>query len=130
MGVFSAFWIRTNSRRRDIGIMRSVGASSGSVVGQFVTEAFILVTAAFIIALPFIMHYIYVEGFADPLAKIHTWIHDSEEPDQSYLHNRAVPHFAIVTAIAYICISAIAIVGALLPATRITRSLPADALRE
>ena len=130
MGVFSAFWIRTNSRRRDIGIMRSVGASSGSVVGQFVTEAFILVTAAFIIALPFIMHYIYVEGFADPLAKIHTWIHDSEEPDQSYLHNRAVPHFAIVTAIAYICISAIAIVGALLPTIRITRSLPADVLRE
>ncbi len=129
IGVFSAFWIRTNSRRRDIGIMRSVGASQNRIVGQFVAETAILVTAAFIVTLPFIMHYIYVEGFAEPLAKVPTWIHN-ETPDQSYLHNRAVPHFATVTVIAYICISAIAIAGALIPVTRLTSSLPADALRE
>ena len=99
-----------------------------AVVGQFVAEAFILVTAAFIVALPFIMHYIHIEGFAEPLAKVPTWVHN-ETPDQSYLHNRAVPHFAIVTAVAYLLISAIAIAGSLLPAVRITRSLPAEALR-
>ena len=129
MGVFSAFWIRTNNRRRDIGIMRSVGASRRSIVGQFVSEAMILVTVAFIVSMPLIAHYIYVEGFAEPLAKVPTWVHN-ETPDQSYLHNRALPHFAIVTAIAYLLISAIAIAGSLLPAVRITRSLPADALRE
>ena len=129
MGVFSAFWIRTNSRRRDIGIMRSVGATASSAVGQFVTEAMILVTVAFIVSMPLIAHYIYVEGFAEPLAKVPTWVHN-ETPDQSYLHNQALPHFAIVTAIAYLLISAIAIAGSLLPASRITRSLPADALRE
>ena len=129
MGVFSAFWIRTNSRRRDIGIMRSVGATASSAVGQFVTEAMILVTVAFFVSMPLIAHYIYVEGFAEPLAKVPTWVHN-ETPDQSYLHNRTLPHFAIVTAIAYLLISAIAIAGSLLPASRITRSLPADALRE
>ena len=129
MGVFSAFWIRTNNRRRDIGIMRSVGATASSAVGQFVTEAMILVTVAFIVSMPLIAHYIYVEGFAEPLAKVPTWVHN-ETPDQSYLHNRALPHFAIVTAIAYLLISTIAIAGSLLPASRITRSLPADALRE
>ena len=129
MGVFSAFWIRTNSRRRDIGIMRSVGATASSAVGQVVTEAMILVTVAFVVSMPLIAHYIYVEGFAEPLAKVPTWVHN-ETPDQSYLHNRALPHFAIVTAIAYLLISAIAIAGSLLPAVRITRSLPADALRE
>ena len=129
MGVFSAFWIRTNSRRRDIGIMRSMGATKGRVIGQFVAEAMILVTVAFIVSMPFIAHYIYVEGFAEPLAKVPSWIHN-ETPDQSYLHNRALPHFAIVTAVAYLLISAIAIAGALLPSIRITRSLPADALRE
>ena len=129
MGVFSAFWIRTNSRRRDIGIMRSMGATKGRVIGQFVAEAMILVTVAFIVSMPFIAHYIYVEGFAEPLAKIPSWIHN-ETPDQSYLHNRALPHFTIVTAVAYLLISAIAIAGALLPSIRITRSLPADALRE
>ena len=129
LGVFSAFWIRTNSRRRDIGIMRSMGATKGRVIGQFVAEAMILVTVAFIVSMPLIAHYIYVEGFAEPLAKVPSWIHN-ETPDQSYLHNRAVPHFAIVTAVAYMLISAIAIAGALLPSIRITRSLPADALRE
>lgn len=129
MGVFSAFWIRTNSRRRDIGIMRSVGATASSAVGQFVTEAMILVTVAFVVSMPLIAHYIYIEGFAEPLAKVPTWVHN-ETPDQSYLHNRTLPHFAIVTAIAYLLISAIAIAGSLLPASRITRSLPADALRE
>ncbi|MBR5511515.1 MAG: FtsX-like permease family protein [Bacteroidaceae bacterium] len=129
MGVFSAFWIRTNSRRRDIGIMRSMGATASSAVRQFVTEAMILVTVAFVVSMPLIAHYIYVEGFAEPLAKVPTWVHN-ETPDQSYLHNRALPHFAIVTAIAYLLISAIAIAGSLLPAVRITRSLPADALRE
>ena len=129
MGVFSAFWIRTNSRRRDIGIMRSVGATASSAVGQFVIEAMILVTVAFIVSMPLIAHYIYIEGFAEPLAKVPTWVHN-ETPDQSYLHNRTLPHFAIVTAIAYLLISAIAIAGSLLPASRITRSLPADALRE
>ena len=130
MGVFSAFWIRTNSRRRDIGIMRSVGASQNRIVGQFVAEAAILVTVAFVVAMPFVMHYIYIEGFAEPLSNVPSWVHNSEEPDQGYLHNRTVPHFAIVTAIAYICISAIAIAGALLPASRIARTLPANALRE
>ena len=129
MGVFSAFWIRTNNRRRDIGIMRSVGASAGNIVGQFVTETLILVTAAFILALPFIMHYIYAEGFAEPLAKVPTWIRN-EQPDQSYLHNRPILHFAIVTAVAYLFISTIAVAGALLPSVRTTRTLPSDALRK
>ena len=129
MGVFSAFWIRTNSRRRDIGIMRSVGATKGRVCMQLVAEAVILVTVAFVVSMPLIAHYITVEGFAEPLAKVPTWIHN-DTPDQSYLHNRALPHFAIVTAVAYMLICAIAIGGALLPSLHITRTLPADALRE
>ena len=129
MGVFSAFWIRTNNRRRDIGIMRSVGATKRRVCMQFVAEAVILVTVAFVVSMPLIAHYITVEGFAEPLAKVPTWIHN-DTPDQSYLHNRALPHFAIVTAVAYMLICAIAIGGALLPSLHITRTLPADALRE
>ena len=129
MGVFSAFWIRTNNRRRDIGIMRSVGATKRRVCMQLVAEAVILVTVALVVSMPLIAHYITVEGFAEPLAKVPTWIHN-DTPDQSYLHNRALPHFAIVTAVAYMLICAIAIGGALLPSLHITRTLPADALRE
>ncbi|MBR2606497.1 MAG: FtsX-like permease family protein [Bacteroidaceae bacterium] len=129
MGVFSAFWIRTNNRRRDIGIMRSVGASRRAVVQQFAAEALILVSVAFLVGMFVTGHYIHINGFAEPLAKVPTWI-QNETPDQSYLHNRALPHFAIVTAIGYLLVATIAVAGALLPSMRITRSLPADALRE
>ncbi len=129
MGVFSAFWIRTNNRRRDIGIMRSMGASRRAVVGQFVAEALILVSVAFMVGMVITGHHIHINGFAEPLAKVLTWV-QNEVPDQSYLHNQALPHFAIVTAIGYLLVVTIAVAGSLLPAVRITRSLPADALRE
>ncbi len=114
MGVFSAFWIRTNNRQGDIGIMRSMGATTGNVIRQFTAEALILVTIAFIVAMPLIMHYYKVEGFAEPLAKVPTrMITETSDtgPDQSYLRNCAVPHFTIVSIISYLIIAAIAVAG-------------------
>lgn len=132
MGVFSTFWIRANSRRRDIGIMRCMGATKGSIVRQFTLEAIILVTLAFIVALPLLTHYIYVEGFVEPLAKVPSWVEKSSDytPNTEYLHNRKGAHFAIVSLISYLFIAAIAAIGSLIPAVRIARSHPADAMRE
>ena len=132
MGVFSTFWIRANSRRRDIGIMRCMGATNGSIARQFTLEAMILVTLAFIVALPLLTHYIYIEGFVEPLAKVPSWVEKSSDytPNTEYLHNRTGAHFAIVSLVCYLFITAIAAIGSLIPAVRIARSLPADTLRE
>lgn len=126
LGVVSTFWMRANARRRDIGVMRSVGASSGRIVSQFVTEASLLVTVAFIVALPLIMHKVYAMGFADPLDAFLSR-HDEKS---DYIHDVAWMHFAAVSLITYIIILLVAVAGAAIPARRIAGILPSDALRE
>lgn len=126
LGVVSTFWMRANARRRDIGVMRSVGASSGRIVAQFVTEASGLVTLAFIVALPLIMHKVYAMGFADPLDAFLSR-HDEKS---DYIHDVAWMHFAAVSLITYIIILLVAVAGAAIPARRIAGILPSDALRE
>ena len=126
LGVVSTFWMRANARRRDIGVMRSVGASSGRIVAQFVTEASLLVTVAFIVALPLLMHKVYAMGFAEPLDDFLTR-HDEKS---DYIHDIAWMHFAAVSFITYIIILLVAVVGAAIPARRIAGILPSDALRE
>ncbi|MBR3855759.1 MAG: ABC transporter permease [Bacteroidaceae bacterium] len=126
LGVVSTFWMRANARRRDIGVMRSVGASSGRIVAQFVTEASLLVTVAFIVALPLIMHKVYAMGFADPLDAFLSR-HDEKS---DYIHDVAWMHFAAVSFITYIIILLVAVAGAAIPARRIAGILPSDALRE
>ena len=66
LGIVSTFWIRTNYRRSEIGIMRSVGASRSRIIGQLVTEALLLVTMAFAVALPLIVHLVASNDFAQP----------------------------------------------------------------
>ncbi|MBR2606500.1 MAG: ABC transporter permease [Bacteroidaceae bacterium] len=119
LGMLSAFWIRTSARKSDIGIMRSVGASRLTIIKQIVTEVAILVNIGFAVAMLFVLHYLYVNGFADPLKNI-IKITSVEGP----------LHFAVVTAAAYIILMLFAIAGAAIPAWRITKILPADALRE
>ena len=119
LGMLSAFWIRTSARKSDIGIMRSVGASRLTIIKQIVTEVAILVNIGFAVAMLFVLHYLYVNGFADPLKNI-IKITSVEGP----------LHFAVVTAAAYIIMMLFAIAGAAIPAWRITKILPADALRE
>ena len=121
LGMLSAFWIRTAARKSEIGIMRSVGASKQAIIKQFITEVAILVTIGFAVAMLFVLHHLYVNGFANPL--------------DGYINIKFVEiggalHFAVVTAVTYIILMLIAIAGAAIPAWRITKILPADALKE
>ncbi len=125
--ITGTFWVRMDNRRSDIGIMRSMGASRSRVIQQYVTEAVLLLTAAFVAALPFILHNVHINGFSEPgVCEI------SEEftPNPEYSVNNFYIHFAWVTAITYTAMLLITIVGTLIPVYRATRILPADALRE
>ena len=85
-----------------------------------------LVTVAFIVVLPLLMHKVYAMGFADPLDSFLSR-HDEKS---DYIHDIAWMHFAAVSFITYIIILLVAIVGAAIPARRIAGILPSDALRE
>ena len=121
LGMLSAFWIRTSARKSEIGIMRSVGASRQAIIKQFVTEVALLVNIGFAVAMLFVLHYLYVNGFTNPLdGQINIKLVDIGGP----------LHFAAVTAATYIILMLFAIAGAAIPAWRITKILPADALKE
>ena len=126
--MLGTFWTRMDNRRNDIGIMRSMGASRCRVVRQYITEAVILLTLAFVVGMPIVLHFVLTEGFAEPgVCDI-----DKENftPNPKYGVNNFYIHFACVTAITYAAMLLITIVGTWIPVYRATRILPADALRE
>lgn len=125
--ITGTFWVRMDNRRSDIGIMCSMGASRSRVIRQYVTEAALLLTAAFIVSLPFILHYVHINGFAEPVV---CKIPKGFTPDPQYGVNNFYIHFAWVTAITYTAMLLTTIVGTLIPVLRATRIQPADALRE
>ncbi|MFT3703855.1 MAG: ABC transporter permease [Agriterribacter sp.] len=49
LGLFGVLWYNINKRKAEIGLRRAVGATSGSVSSQLVSEALILATLALII---------------------------------------------------------------------------------
>ena len=126
--MLGTFWTRMDNRRSDIGIMRSMGASRSSVVRQYITEAVILLTLAFVAAMPIVLHFVLTEGFAEP--EVCSIDKENFTPNPEYGVNNFYIHFAWVTAITYVAMLFITIVGTWIPVYRATRILPADALRE
>lgn len=125
LGMLGTFWIRSNARRQEIGVMRSMGASKQRIVTQFLTEAALLVTMAFVCALPLLLHYVHVEGMyetgftgSNPIISPKYWV------------NNFGCHFGIVSLITYFILLFVALVGTLIPVKRAADVLPADALRD
>ena len=124
LGIVSTFWIRTNDRRGEIGIMRSVGASRSHIIGQLVTEALLLVTMAFAVALPLIIHIVASNDFAQPL-------NATNEELAAYSNMFApLPRFVVITAATYFIIAATAVIAAVIPAAKACNTDISDALRE
>ena len=124
LGIVSTFWIRTNDRRGEIGIMRSVGASRRRIIGQLVTEALLLVTMAFAVALPLIIHLVASNDFAQPLSA-------TNEELAAYSNMFApLPRFAVITATTYFIIAATAVIAAVIPAAKACKTDIANALKE
>ena len=124
LGITSTFWIRSSARSGDIGIMRSVGASRRRIIGQFVTEGLLLVTMAFAVALPLIVHLVASNDFAQPL-------NATNEELAAYSNMFApLPRFAVITAATYFIIATTAVIAAVIPAARACKTGIADALKE
>ena len=125
LGIVSTFWIRTNACRGDIGIMRSIGASKKRIVGQFVTEALMLVTVAFAVALPLLAYHVAVNDFAQPLSDV-----TNEKIAEFIPFFTPVARFAVITLAAYLVIALTAVLAAVIPAVRACNVQIATALHE
>lgn len=123
LGMVGTFWIRSNARREEIGVMRSLGASQRCIVRQFLIEAWLLLTTAFVLVIPFLLYNAYISGmYAVEMRSYFV-------PNPEYWQNRFVLHFSIVLIISYLILLIIALIGTYIPVVRAARTLPADALR-
>ena len=125
LGTVGTFWIRCNARRQEIGLMRSMGATEGRVRNQFLTEAGILVTTAFLFSLVLVVNFVVMaDGMAQQnvtgefqFALVSEWLSPGVQ-------------FTVVSLITYFALLVIALVGTLIPVRRAVKVLPADALRD
>ena len=126
LGMLGTFWIRSNARRQEIGVMRSMGASRNDIIVQFLMEAAMLVTLAFVCMLPVLFNYIHVEGLYDDVFAPARYPIISDK----YWVNSFWQHSGMVTLITYLILLSISLVGTLIPVVKATNILPADALRD
>jgi hypothetical protein len=125
LGMVGTFWIRCNARRQEIGLMRSMGATEGRVKNQFLTEAGLLVSGAFVLSLVLVVNFVIItDGMAQPSFSgdinsvlISQWLSPGVQ-------------FTMVSLITYLALLVIALVGTLIPVRRAVKILPADALRD
>lgn len=123
LGMVGTFWIRSNARREEIGVMRSIGASQRCIVRQFLIEAWLLLTTAFVLVIPFLLYHAQTNGlYAVEMNRYFV-------PNPEYWQNRFGFHFSIVLIISYLILLIIALIGTYIPVVRAARTLPADALR-
>ena len=132
LGIMSTYWVRASSRRMDIGLMRSLGATPNGVLYQFLIEGWLLVTIAFLLVLPLLLHKVYSLGFSDPLEKLMSMMYTPLllPKNDAYLHNQPIIHFIIVSVITYLFIMIIAAIGIIIPTRKIVHVQPSEALRE
>lgn len=132
LGIMSTYWVRVSDRRMDIGLMRSMGATSRRVLWQFIVEGWLIVSVAFLIALPLLLHKVNSMGFSDPLEKFASmmWEELALAKDVAYLHNQPIAHFLIVSGITYLFMLAVAAIGIVIPTRKTVKIELSEALRE
>lgn len=104
--------------------MASMGAGRKTICRQFLVEAWMLVTVAFAVMLPLLLHHAWVNGVYVMEMK------DYFVPNPDYWQNRFGMHFLLVTVLSYSLLLVVALIGTYIPAYRAARTLPAEALRD
>ena len=125
LGMLGTFWIRSNARRGEIGLMRSLGATETKVKNQFLMEASLLITLGFVFSTILVLNFVVVtDGMAKPAF--------SGELTHAIANPWLSPgiQFTMVSLITYLALLVIALVGTLIPVRRAVKVLPADALRD
>ena len=125
LGMVGTFWIRCNARRQEIGLMRSLGATEIRVKNQFLKEAGLLVTGAFVFSLILVVNFVVM---TDGMAQQNV----TGQPEFALVSEWLSPgvQFTMVSLITYFALLVIALVGTLIPVRRAVKVLPADALRD
>ena len=122
LGVAGTFWVQTRTRREEVGVMLSYGATPRSIVRFLLGEGVVLTTVSTLVGCILYLQYAISEG----LAKGQTGM----ETTGSYWVQNFGQHFCIVSLIVYLVLLIVVLMGIYIPARRISTISPTEALRE
>ncbi len=123
LGVTGTFWLQTRTRREEVGVMLSFGATPGRIVRLLLGEGALLTTVATLVGCLIYLQYALSEGLSRG-ANYFANLRDE------YWTDFFVSHFLIVSLIVYAILLVVVSVGVYIPASKISRIPPTEALHD
>ena len=124
LGVLGTFWLQTRTRREEVGIMLSFGATPGRIVRQLMGEGMLLTFCASAIGSLLYLGYAWNEGFSNGTSESYM------DTVSTYWVESFAGHFGVVAVIILLILWAVVLLGIYLPARNISRVPPTEALRD
>ncbi|WP_044270146.1 ABC transporter permease [Bacteroides timonensis] len=122
LGVIGTFWLQTRTRREEVGVILSFGGTPGHIMRLLMGEGLVLTFIATLIGCLLYLQYALKEG----LEKGSNWIDSTE----TYWVTDFTQHFLIVSFIVLFIMLAVVLIGIYIPARKISRIPPTEALRD
>ena len=121
LGVVASFWLRTESKKDEIGLNMALGADRSTIRLKFLLEGWILTLIASIVGFVIVLNILYFKGLGnESLNKI----------PEAWAVNNDYIYVAIVTAIVFILIITTVTIATIIPASIAAKTNPVDALRD
>ena len=124
LGVLGTFWLQTRTRREEVGIMLSFGATPGRIVRQLMGEGMLLTFCASVVGSLLYLSYAWNEGFSNGTSESYL------NTVSTYWVDDFAWHFWVVSFIILLILWAVVLLGIYLPARNISRVQPTEALRD
>ena len=128
MGVTGTFWMQTRSRHEEIGILKSFGATRGTIVRSLLAEGVILATLAVIIGCLLYLQYAMKEGLYNPLGNNGNNIYTLYSGRFWFEYFKT--HFSVISLITWVLLQLVVCLGIWIPARNLSRIPPTEALHE
>ncbi|WP_418944995.1 ABC transporter permease [Phocaeicola plebeius] len=122
LGVIGTFWMQTRTRREEVGVMLSYGATPHRIRLLLLGEGTALTTLATFIGCFIYLQYAFSEG-------LNTGSSLMEAVTPSWVDNFGL-HFFLVSLMVYVILLLVVWIGIYIPARRISSISPTEALRD
>lgn len=121
LGVGGTFWLRSESRRGEIGVRMACGSNRNQLKWQFIAEGWLMATLAAVIGFFIVLQYIYQAGIDIP---------GKNDYADAYLVNNLPLHFLLICGITYLLILTMVFIGVWFPARAASKTDVVDAIRD
>lgn len=122
LGVIGTFWLQTRTRREEVGVILSFGGTPRDIVRLLMGEGAVMTFIAVLVGCLLYLQYALKEG----LEKGQNWLDSTEV----YWVTDFTQHFLVVSLIVFVIMLAVVLAGIYIPARRISRIPPTEALRD